>query len=149
MASTALQNESADLNSATGNLVYQFITGFFEKINGITEQKPVLVRTNGLLLNQNDTKAAALYQKACDVDSALACFNLASMYLTGEGVKTDARKSVSLFQQACDLNDAGACYTLGNMYREGVGVKRSRTKADELFWKACKDGLKEACGAVE
>jgi TPR repeat protein len=94
---------------------------------------------------KNDSKALEFYLKACDLDSYLACNNLAGMYMTGQGVKLDYVKSAHFMGIACEGGVGASCSTLGYLHYIGNGVKQDYLKAAELFLKGCDGGDMDGC----
>ena len=60
-------------------------------------------RTTSRSFPSDPKKAADFYKKACDLNQAPGCFELAGIYLSGQGEKKDVNRAVVLFQKACDL----------------------------------------------
>jgi TPR repeat protein len=58
---------------------------------------------------RDDTRAAQLYQKACDGGYARGCFEFGRSYAAGRGVAKDEAFARQLFQKACDGGDMGGC----------------------------------------
>jgi TPR repeat protein len=48
-------------------------------------------------------RAAALYQRACDLNDPRGCARLGSMYQDGRGVNEDRARADALFSRACFL----------------------------------------------
>ena len=68
---------------------------------------------NGHGVDKDQTKAANLYQKACDKDDKDGCHNLAISYYNGEGVKRDIVKSIEILNNLCKKDRfERACNTL-------------------------------------
>ena len=61
-----------------------------------------------------------LYQKACDVNSALGCSNLGVMYENGDGVRQDKSKALNLYWKACDLKHQRGCENYAKLKNNGV-----------------------------
>ena len=76
---------------------------------------------NGHGVDKDQTKAANLYQKACDKDDKDGCHNLAISYYNGEGLKRDIVKSIEILNNLCKKDRfERACNTLKeiNSYNE-------------------------------
>ncbi|MBK7583661.1 MAG: sel1 repeat family protein [Myxococcales bacterium] len=115
---------------------------------------------------KDPTRAAAAYQKSCELAHAGACDALAMMYYGGEGVPKDALKGDTLEDRACTLRFAPACFGLAyvlstnvNQLLSGQGevsdeergklVEDLRGKARGYLKRACELGSPCACAALE
>jgi TPR repeat protein len=58
---------------------------------------------------KDDAKAAHFYERACDLQWAPGCYNLAIMYERGTGVPADRERAGDLYQLACTAGARGAC----------------------------------------
>ena len=65
--------------------------------------------TNGRGVEKDESRAAPIYQKGCDLGDTASCVSLAGMYLNGSGVAKDESRAAQLAQKACDLGDAQMC----------------------------------------
>ena len=68
-------------------------------------------------------EALSLFERAADQDDGDAYYNLALMYLRGEGCEKDAGKAFKELERAADLGLPKASTRLGLMYRDGTGVE--------------------------
>ena len=82
--------------------------------------------------------------QSCEGGFAGACYNLAVMYATGEGVKKDDAQVAKYYQKACEGKVYDACYNLGVRYYNGQGVKKDFKQAFNYFKKASNGGIKKA-----
>ncbi len=105
-----------------------------------------------LILNGNKeyregsySEAIQTYKKACDIDNAVGCNHVATMYIKGNGVKQDAKKAIKFMSKACDLSNAKACYDLAYFYYRGLYVEEDKSKAISLFDRACNAGSVKGC----
>ena len=96
-----------------------------------------------LLLNLN------LFAKTCSDGDMEACYNLASMYANGDGVRQDKHKAIKLYTEACDGGYMTACIILGHMYYKGEGIPKNKQKAKELFSISCDCGEPKGCKAYK
>jgi TPR repeat protein len=71
------------------------------------------VRFAGEAATRDYAQAAHWYLKAAEQGHALAQFNLAIMYVTGQGLPQDEYKAMEWMQKAADQGDAGAQYYIG------------------------------------
>lgn len=103
---------------------------------------------NGLKLKSAEpAKAAALYQKGCDLDSEISCTNLGLMLLRGDGIEKDTARAMTLFTKGCDGGDPWGCLDFANQV-----TKSAPKDAFALFRKGCdmepKDGAAGACAQL-
>lgn len=89
------------------------------------------------------------YKDSCDSNDPLGCYNLAAMYIKGDGdngIKPNAAKSVQYFQKACELDLAKSCVDMGMLYAQGGGdLQQSYKIASQYFTKACDLGEVKGC----
>jgi serine/threonine-protein kinase len=91
------------------------------------------------------SRAAALYQTACDTGSMSAYNALGALYGTGHGVSHDDQKAFGLYSKACDGHYARGCVNQGGMYFDGTGVHRDMERGVELFKRGCGAGEPLGC----
>jgi hypothetical protein len=75
---------------------------------------------------QDETRAAALYAHACDMNDPSACVFAGQMSEYARGVDKDDAKAARFYRRACDLQRAPGCYNLGIMFERGTGVPQDR-----------------------
>lgn len=109
----------------------------------------ILDEINKAYENEDYKKAYDLSNKACEMNNATACSNLAVLYEYGQGVKQNFQKASELYSKACKMNDIAACYSLGSLYVRGKGVKQNFKQAKEYYGKACDLGAKKGCDAYK
>jgi len=73
----------------------------------------------------------ALYQRSCDLGSALGCNDLAIMF------GTDVEHSLPLLERSCRLGLARGCANLGSELLWGQPTEATRARAIELLSQAC------------
>ena len=88
------------------------------------------------------TKMISFYGQACANGESEACFNLATIYETGDASVQSNAKALDYYKQACDAGYSLACNNLGILY--GDGTERDYVQAAIYFDKACQ--LKEQIG---
>jgi len=88
------------------------------------------------------TKMISFYGQACTNGESAACFNLATIYETGDASVQNNAKALAHYKQACDAGYSLACNNLGILY--GDGTERDYAQATIYFDKACQ--LKEQIG---
>jgi TPR repeat protein len=64
---------------------------------------------NGRGVSQDDTRAAALYSRACDSRNAAACSSLGVCYWSGRGVTKDLGKARLYLIKGCGLGNQWGC----------------------------------------
>ena len=94
-------------------------------------------------------KAKSFYEKACNLNNGLGCFNLGNVYRVGEGLNPDHHVAAVHFKRSCDLDEAKGCTELAILHYEGTGVERDVSRTMELLEKACRLGSAVACKNAE
>ena len=87
-------------------------------------------------------KMIFFYGQACTNGESEACFNLATIYETGDASVQSNAKALDYYKQACDAGYSLACNNLGILY--GDGLEKDYARAETYFDKACQ--LKEQTG---
>ncbi len=84
-----------------------------------------------------DTVEAAVewYEKAIDKSNARAMYNLALMYIKGDGVEHNYEKAVSLLSQALEKQCPQAQLLMAIAYKSGFMVKKDKKQSKELIRK--------------
>ncbi len=100
---------------------------------------------NGLGGPQDQGKARALYQTACDGGYMRGCSNLGVMHQNGLGGPQDQGKARVLYQTACDGGNMRGCANLGVMEVKGTGGTKDPENALRLFQQACEGDLLVGC----
>ena len=91
--------------------------------------------------DEDDSEAAAWYEKAIEKGMTEARFNLAAMYEEGQGVAQDYEKAISLYTQQADEPDAFAMMELGRIYENGeCGQKKDLEEALKWYEQAANHG---------
>jgi TPR repeat protein len=104
---------------------------------------------------QDYEQAAHWYRQAAEQNHALAQFNLAMMYLEGQGVEQDAAEAAIWFQKAAVQGDAGAQFNLGmnhrraSLERKPTNAAESRIEAYKWFQLSAAQGYKGSAAAYE
>jgi TPR repeat protein len=96
-------------------------------------------------VKQDETRATALYAKACGMNDPSACVFAGQMNEFARGVRQDHAKAAAFYERACDLRWAHGCYNLAIMYERGAGVVQDRSKARDLYQMACTAGALQSC----
>jgi hypothetical protein len=97
--------------------------------------------------DDDDPKAGAFYQRACESGEMRACALLGACYWTGTcGLAKDGSRGFDLYQKACDRGDMESCGVLGTCYEQGgCGLTKNSSRAVALYEKACAGGEMGMC----
>ena len=97
--------------------------------------------------DDNDPRAGAYLQRACDAGRMRGCTRLAACYWDGNcGVEKDEGHGVALLQKGCDGGDMEACGQLGVCYEIGAcGLLKNQQRAVALYERACEGGELGMC----
>lgn len=96
-------------------------------------------------VEQSDTRAASLFQRACDLGQVRGCHHLACLLTAGgTGIKKDVPKAQKLFEQACDDSDIESCFYLGHQFLK-PGPDRKPAAAEPKLLAACDLGHAPSC----
>jgi TPR repeat protein len=99
--------------------------------------------------------AARYYRLAAEQNHPLAQFNLAMMYLEGQGLEPDVAVAESWMRKAAQQGDAGAQFNLGmthrraSLERKPINAAESRIEAYKWFQLAAAQGYKGSAAAYE
>ena len=83
-------------------------------------------------------KMIYFYGQACSNGEGDGCFNLASIYDTGDESVKDKFKALEHYKQACETGHALACNNIGVLYAQGEGTETDLNIAQNYFDKSCK-----------
>lgn len=92
---------------------------------------------------------AAEWFGRCADSVPTACFNLASMYCTGDGVERNPSKAFGMFKGLADNGDSDAMFQTGKMLLAGEGVDQDPHLGLEYVVKAADAGNVDAAMVVE
>lgn len=69
-------------------------------------------------------KAHELFKTGCDLKSAMSCFYLSGMYISGVGdlLPKDMAKAFEYSNMACELGNVYACANLSQMYQKVINT---------------------------
>lgn len=96
-------------------------------------------------LNRGEFKAAITeFEPLVTEGYAPAQYQMALIYLNGNGVRKDPNHAFELFSLAADQNYPDAQFELGVLYSDGIGIKKNLEMAFVLTEKAAKKGLDSA-----
>ena len=66
-------------------------------------------------------KAAKLFKRAVELGQVDAMYNLAWLYLEGDGIRQNTKKAIDLFRAAAERGHPGAMCEIGNWYLRASG----------------------------
>ena len=75
---------------------------------------------DGKGVKQDIFMAAKYAKKACDLDSAHACYNLGAFYVNGLGVKQNLSTAKKFCGKSCDLGEQMGCDCYKALNEKGV-----------------------------
>lgn len=102
----------------------------------------------GIVVRKKPEIAFARYKTAADLGNPTAMFNIATMYLSGQGIEPDANEAVKWFTKSAENGNSEAAYNLGVMYLKGIGINASKNTAKQWFEKAYELGNPTAKMAI-
>jgi TPR repeat protein len=107
------------------------------------EEAQKYLRGDGVAVDPS--KAATLFQRACDGGVTSGCVSVGLQYANGNGVARDDARAVALYSKACVAQDSAGCADLGFMTENGRGIARDVPGAAALYQKACDGGNMYGC----
>ena len=124
----------------------------------LTTTISLTARTTNMYNNTRDMRQASLNHhnvkngsnklffamRAAKKGHAVAQFDLAVMYATGNGVQKNEREAFNWFHKAALNNHTEAKYYMGLSFLQGRGVKKQPHLARQWFKRAAKDGHSKA-----
>ncbi|MEM7226078.1 MAG: tetratricopeptide repeat protein [Pseudomonadota bacterium] len=81
-------------------------------------------------------KALAEWLPLAEEGDVPSQYQIAVLYLRGEGVPQDFAEAAKWFRKAADRGDGDAQFNLGHMYAQGSGVKKDFIEAYKWFYVA-------------
>jgi TonB family protein len=90
----------------------------------------------GKIMEQDETRALALYEQAAALGLPAAARVAASHYKDGKGVRRDTPKAFKLYEQAADSGDIEAMVWTGYMLERRMGTNPDLGRAVEYYQKA-------------
>ncbi len=93
---------------------------------------------------QDFAKALSLYEQAAALGDAKAMYNIARLYVTGEGVEVNYETAAAWFLKSAQAGETAAMFTVGIMYAGGTGFAQDGAAAVEWLQKAADAGKTEA-----
>jgi TPR repeat protein len=96
-------------------------------------------------LERSPERAFELASKACQLGSALGCYNRALQLDAGTGVAKDRSQALVEFDAACSRGIGEACFASGFRYFAGDGVAVDKKTAAEYFARGCNAADPRSC----
>jgi TPR repeat protein len=94
--------------------------------------------------------ALGYHKKACELNSGVACANVASMYWNGNVKHTRNKEKIfEYYEKGCDLYNAYACSAIAMSYIEGWFDKPNYAKSLHYCLKAYRLGDTKACDMLD
>jgi hypothetical protein len=115
-----------------------------------SQNKMGVLYGQGIGLPKDKVKAYQWYMKAAAAKFPPAMWNLAFMYVRGEGgVKEDMTVAFGLFREAAELGYVKAQYDTGFMYLQGLGIAQNTEEGMKWLNKAAEQGDHDAKKLLE
>lgn len=89
---------------------------------------------------QDFSEAIKCYQKAANLGSALAEYNLGIMYEKGLGTNQDLKMAAEFYKKSANQNFKFAQFNLALLYEKGLGVAQNYQEAFSWYLKAAEHG---------
>jgi TPR repeat protein len=80
------------------------------------------------------------YDRAADLGSSIAMFNIGILYEKGRGVAQDFAEAKRWYEKAAAAGNPGAMTAIGYLYDAGLGVRQDYSEAKRLYEKAAASG---------
>jgi ABC-2 type transport system ATP-binding protein len=100
-------------------------------LNGMV-QLGTAYRDGGIAV-ADSAKAAEWFGKCAELKSNWATFEMAMLYLKGNGVQRDTTRAFELMKESADLGNGNAMYQLALMYKDGEIVQKNIPEARRLL----------------
>ncbi|PKY48148.1 HCP-like protein [Rhizophagus irregularis] len=135
MSDTKFNSNNIDPSNSQNSLSQ--ITHNFYKID-IMEKEPTIQNIKETIFEED--LVFELYQKASKLENNIALFDLANMYIDGEGVDKNYDKAFELSKKLAEKEYSGGINLLGYCYDNEIGTDIDKEKAVELYQKAANLG---------
>lgn len=122
----------------------QLLQELEEKNDIISNFQLGYIYSKGQIVERNDAKAFAYYNKAAEMDNSRqdpllakykikAAYNIGAMYFYGQGVAEDKEKGFLLIKNVAATGDLESNWLFGEMYALGAGVTQDFNKAKQHY----------------
>ena len=98
---------------------------------------------------KNYPTAALLYRQAAKANNPEGMNNLASLYVSGQGVPKNLSEAFALYSKAAELGLSAAMFNLGEAYNNGWGTVKDKAQSLDWYKKAAAQGYKPAEDAIK
>ncbi len=99
-----------------------------------------LCNRDGIIIPSDSMKAVEWYNIAANMQFSNSIFELASLYLKGNGVSRDIYKAFELMKRSANMGNFNAIFELAKMYKNGIGTEKNIFEANRLFLKLAEFG---------
>ena len=83
------------------------------------------------------TKAAALFERGCDLGDSISCSKGSGMYFVGnDEFDRDPAKGIEIGKKGCELRDWQSCVNVAIAYSKGDGVTQDKAMFDKFMKRA-------------
>lgn len=99
---------------------------------------------------QHYAKAMLLYDKGCQLGSAVGCHNYGLEYLNGKPVvEKDYKIAKDYMERSCQMDNKYGCSELGYLYEKGYSVEQNYNLAKKYYTMGCKSNDSYACSSLD
>lgn len=113
-------------------------------INGYSATDPALDEYHAAVRIRDMKSAVAILLPLAEQGNAEACYQLASLYRSGNGVPADHRAAFQWLGKAAGQGHIQAMYNLGVMYENGWGTTADTRAARDWYQRAAQQGHRMA-----
>ena len=99
--------------------------------------------------DRTNIKIKKLFEKTCKSKKSLGCYDLANIYMLGQGVIIDYIKAREFYQKSCNNGETNGCNNIGYIYQHGLGVDKDDIKAKKYYKMTCSMGNKLGCNNLK
>ena len=82
-----------------------------------------VIYRDGHDVQADDVKSREFFEKACELNSADACYYVAIIYRGGFGVRKDRNKEKTFYQKSCDAGLKAGCDRFTELDNEDKGIE--------------------------
>jgi TPR repeat protein len=120
------------------------LTTACERDQGLACRALGLLYARGRVTNPGKMSSAALFERACDLDDAFGCYNLA----IEREHRGDYAAAAAPVRKACKLDPDEQCGELARLAFLGKGMPRDTALSLNIWRKACDSGEAEGCSGL-
>ncbi|WP_120907915.1 tetratricopeptide repeat protein [Helicobacter pylori] len=108
------------------------------------DSKELIFSCITIYTDKDFTRAKEYFEKACELNEALTCKDLAEFCFNAN----DLKNALEYYSKSCKLNNVEGCSKLGGDYFLGEGVTQNFKKAFKYYSKACELNDAKGCYAL-